>query len=255
MCRKRRLLTWLGYVAALALLMVSGLSCAGGAVAHRVSATSELTGAEPEFRSYITPRSPLVAQTLQDILGAPPYEICQAGFDEIRDWVATNIQYVSDQERWGVDEYWQTPEETLSLRTGDCEDFAVLLCSLARGYGVDARRVYVAIGVDNEKHEHAFLIEDWNGDGQWRRIEPQAAAGSPFWYPVLGVMMLHPDSRLEKYEITAACNDLYYYDDEPFSESEEQTEDSLLTRVIAVAGDIAARLAQMLRYLLGLLLN
>lgn len=60
------------------------------------------------------------------------------GFDDIRNWVAINIDYMSDEERWGVSMYWQTPEETLSLRTGDCKDFAIILASLFRAYGVDA---------------------------------------------------------------------------------------------------------------------
>jgi hypothetical protein len=36
-----------------------------------------------------------------------------------------------------------------------------------------------------------------------------------------GSFMSNPDSRLDKYTITAACNDLYYYNDESFSLSED----------------------------------
>jgi hypothetical protein len=41
-----------------------------------------------------------------------------------------SIEYKTNEEQRGVDEYWQTPEETLSLRSGDCEDCAILLCTL-----------------------------------------------------------------------------------------------------------------------------
>lgn len=41
--------------------------------------------------------------------------------------VANQIEYVSDFEAHGVNNYWQTPEETLKRKTGDCEDHAILL--------------------------------------------------------------------------------------------------------------------------------
>ncbi|OYT95711.1 MAG: hypothetical protein CFE49_11245 [Pseudomonas sp. PGPPP3] len=36
-----------------------------------------------------------------------------------------SVAYVSDQQAWGQDDYWATPEETLRLGQGDCEDFAI----------------------------------------------------------------------------------------------------------------------------------
>jgi hypothetical protein len=149
---------------------------------------------------------------LQGILGDPPYEPSQVGFDDIRDWVATNIDYMPDEKRWGED-YWQTPEETLSHSSGDCEDFSVLLCSLLRAYGIDAERVYVVLGIDNEEYGHAFLIENWYHDGEWRRIESQALAQLSAWHSWFGPPKAHPDSELYEYEITTAFNDLYYYDE------------------------------------------
>lgn len=41
--------------------------------------------------------------------------------NEIHTWINTHIQYKSD-----TFDYWQSPAETLQLRTGDCEDFALL---------------------------------------------------------------------------------------------------------------------------------
>jgi len=154
---------------------------------------------ESQFKSYVTPQCPWVEGTLLGIFGDPPYEPSQDGFDDIRDWIAINIDYMSDEERWGED-YWQTPKETLFYNTGDCEDFSVLLCSLLRAYGIDAERVYVALGFDNEENGHVFLVEDWYHDGEWRRIESQAPAQ-------------YPDFKLDEYEINTAFNDLYYYDE------------------------------------------
>jgi transglutaminase-like putative cysteine protease len=65
------------------------------------------------------------------------------------DWVVANVEYRSD----GLfpvlppslsgnvsysTEMWQFPNETLSLRKGDCEDMAVLLCSMIRYYSNEA---------------------------------------------------------------------------------------------------------------------
>jgi len=61
------------------------------------------------------------------------------------DWVVDNVEYRSDGlypmlpynpsgdlDFWN--EMWQFPNETLSLRKGDCEDMAILLCSMIRCY-------------------------------------------------------------------------------------------------------------------------
>jgi len=201
---KKGFLAPLALGAALGLLIVSGLSCFSCFIYPESPTGHGLPTTESEFKSYITPECPLVEGTLQGILGDSPYEPSQAGFDNIRDWVATNIDYMPDEKRWGED-YWQTPEETLSHSSGDCEDFSVLLCSLLRAYGIDAERVYVALGIDDEEYGHAFLIEDWYHDGGWRRIESQAPAPCP--------SKAHPDSELYEYEINTAFNDLYYYDE------------------------------------------
>ena len=211
LCMKKRFLILFISGIALGLLTASGMSCVSYDTGLPADYWSLWT--EDEFKALITPDCQLVKDCLQDILGAPPYELSKDGFDDIRDWVADNIEYMPDEEQWGVDDYWQTSEETLSLGTGDCEDFAILLCTLLRAYGIDAERVYVAIGVDDKGQGHAFLIEDWYLGGEWRVIEPQVEA-QPF----------HPGRRFEdfnladfrllrEYEIIVGFNDLYYYDE------------------------------------------
>jgi hypothetical protein len=248
---KKHFLTLLACGAALSFLIVSGLSCTGYIIYPASPIANWLPATESEFKSYITPECPSVKEALQDILGAPPYEPSQAGFDDIRGWVAINIDYMSDEKRWGKD-YWQTPEETLSYRTGDCEDFSILLCSLLRAYGIDAEQVYVALGVDGEEDGHAFLIEDWNHDGEWQRIESQARAQFSSWQSWFGLSNL--DSRLDEYEITAAFNDLHYYD-ESFPWDEDQADVSTMAKIATTVGDAAQRLSQLLGYLLRLLFS
>ena len=250
----KRFLVALAYIGALGLLTVPGLGCSGLTYSEN-SVVSKSPTTEFEFKSYVTLDCPSVEEALRDAVGPAPYELSQAGFDAIRDWVADNIDYKSDEEPWGGD-YWQTPEETLSYRTGDCEDFSILLCSLLRAYGIAAERVYVTLGVDGSDDGHSFLIEDWYCDGEWRRIESQAPAqfSSVAW---LGGLRPHPDSELDKYEITVVFNDLYYHedDDESFSWSKDQSDLSIISRIMSAAGDIVRQLSRFTEYLLELLFS
>lgn len=52
----------------------------------------------------------------------------------IRDWIWQNILSKSDKEIFGIDDYWQTPEETVRNREGDCEDFCILFMWLCYQY-------------------------------------------------------------------------------------------------------------------------
>ena len=246
----KRFLITLACAIILGLLTVSGSSCINYVVRPGSSATSWLPATESEFNSYITPECPSVTEALSNIVGDSPYELSQVGFDNIRDWVAINIDYISDEKRWGKD-YWQTPAETLSYRTGDCEDFSILLCTLLRTYGIDAESVYVALGVDDEEDGHAFLLESWYHDGEWRRVESQSSTQVPSWDSWLGFPT--PDSRLAEYDISAAFNDVYYNDDESFSGIEEQANVGMLTRAITIVSDIIQRLSRIADYLFGLL--
>lgn len=204
---KKHLLIPLVCGAMLSLLIISGVNCY---TYHEETTTAPSGMTESEIKSHITPENQLVKDCLQDILGAPPYQPSKDGFDLLRDWVANNIDYVSDEQQWGITDYWQIPEETLSLYSGDCEDFAFILCSLLRAYGISVERVYVAIGVDDEGYGHAFLMENWYSDGTWRALEPQAPTQV---FPKRPQFNIVDAELLDDYEINAAFNDLYYYDE------------------------------------------
>jgi predicted transglutaminase-like cysteine proteinase len=250
---KKRFLIVLSLEVALGLLVLSGLSCTGRVAYPASPIANWLPATESEFQHYVTPECPFVDDALADILGDPPYVLSQAGFNDIRDWVAANTDYVSDEKQWGED-YWQTPEETLAYHTGDCEDFSILLCSLLRAYGINATRVYVVLGADAGQDSHAFLIEDWDQDGKWRKIESQALAQFSSGYPWLGLLSSHPDSELDKYEITVAFNDLYHYK-ESFPWGENQTSTGTLSKVASAVGNIAKELSQLIEYFLELLFS
>lgn len=60
--------------------------------------------------------------------------------------VKNTITYTPDDKVWSMPEYWQTADETLSLKTGDCEDGAILMYVLARLKGISANRLFLFAG-------------------------------------------------------------------------------------------------------------
>jgi predicted transglutaminase-like cysteine proteinase len=51
-----------------------------------------------------------------------------------------HIHFVSDQENWGVSDYWSTPLESLGKGRGDCEDYSIAKYAFLRALGIpDAR--------------------------------------------------------------------------------------------------------------------
>jgi hypothetical protein len=98
------------------------------------------------------------------------------------------------------------------LQSRDYEDCSILLCTLLRAYGVDAEQVYVVIRVDGNESAHAFLIENWYLDGEWRALEPQASAQTFPPGPRFKDYSLADFKLLLAYEIILAFNDSYCYD-------------------------------------------
>lgn len=67
--------------------------------------------------------------------------------DEAFRWMKDNITYTKDSPA----DNWQSPMETYSKRTGDCEDFSILAVAWADLMGLPATFVFVKIG-DNAAH-------------------------------------------------------------------------------------------------------
>ncbi len=144
---------------------------------------------------YVTPDDPLVLTALANITSSDLIP----DWIEIRDWVANNIDYAYDSEVHGVPEYWQFPNETLMLGTGDCEDFSILLCSLLRADGWDEQEAYVVIGAKDRQY-HGWLQLDVDVIG-WQSIEPQADA----WNTWVGDFL-----TLSGFKAKYMFNDVYF---------------------------------------------
>lgn len=146
-------------------------------------------------RLYVTPDDPLVLATLANITSSD----LVPDWMEIRDWVSKNVDYAFDSDVHGAVEYWQFPNETLALGTGDCEDFSILLCSLLRANGWDENEAYVVIGAKDGQY-HGWLQLDVDLIG-WQSIEPQAGA----WNTLVGDSL-----SLSGYAAEYMFNDVYF---------------------------------------------
>lgn len=71
----------------------------------------------------------------------------------IANWVSENIRYISDPYKL---EYIASPEETLRVKAGDCDDFAVLLASMYRAVGV--RSAVGLIDTEGRGADHATAL-------------------------------------------------------------------------------------------------
>ncbi len=74
-----------------------------------------------------------------------------------------------------VGDYWTTPGELLEAQAGDCDDKAILLCSILRNY-LPADQVYCAFGLwllDGETSGHMWVVTEGE-DGEDRIIEATA---------------------------------------------------------------------------------
>ncbi len=113
--------------------------------------------------SFVTPDDPAVTELANRIRFERESldERQIAGF--VLRWIHNSIEYVSDHDAHGIDEYWQLPCETLRLGTGDCEDQSLLFVSVCIALGLDAVLVHepghVSAAVDVEPRPGDETVE------------------------------------------------------------------------------------------------
>lgn len=54
-----------------------------------------------------------------------------------------NVGYASDQDVYGVSDYWATPLEFLAHNEGDCEDYAIAKYFVLKHLGIPANKMYI----------------------------------------------------------------------------------------------------------------
>ncbi len=151
-------------------------------------------------RHLITVDDPAIRRTLNMITSDKTD--FRSDFRKLQAWVSSHIVYSNDSYY-----HWQTPAETLQKRTGNCKDFAVLLCTLSRAAGVPAGDIFVAIGKDRSNNTHAFIIEKWVLD-RWEVVEPQVGG--------FVISDLTSMDTADRYAIYSRFNDKYYLGETAF---------------------------------------
>lgn len=84
-------------------------------------------------------------------------------------WCITNIKYIPDKE-----ENWKYAYETLKLKTGDCEDGAILIANILVNSGVSYWKIRLNKGFvkyNNQKTYHCFLTYLAEKDNVWYMID------------------------------------------------------------------------------------
>jgi len=168
---------------------------------------------------FITPDDPAVKNLVFNITGgwSNPSDLNELLTDlkTMYNWVVNNIEYRYDGlypilpydphetiSFW--DEMWQLPNETLELRKGDCEDMAILLCSMIRAYGNEqyfTEAIFIVgedvghIAVQIPSSENRIIIldpagnyytSDLSGNLTSKDIEEEINDWLNYWKPQLG---------------------------------------------------------------------
>jgi len=99
---------------------------------------------------------------------------------EALNWVCENIDYVEDEDNYGVAEAWASPEQTLNQGSGDGEDRAFLLASLLKWHTDEVDKaggdlVYVECGFlvppDQDLRFWVYWWDASSGFG-WLQLDP-----------------------------------------------------------------------------------
>lgn len=112
----------------------------------------------------IIEQNQLIGQTYDDTIA------------NIQKWTVQNIKYIGDDLNEGVIEYWQFPFETLTAKTGDCEDGALLIAALAINAGIPSFRIRIVAGVVQESETaptggHGYVAYLRQTDNEWVIID------------------------------------------------------------------------------------
>lgn len=101
---------------------------------------------------------------------AQPLSVKCANLDEVRAFLK-RCRYVSDQEQFGVKDYWMPPERFESVKAGDCDDFAMWTWRQLLEMGMDARFVVGFVG--RYRYSHAWVT--FSESGRTFLVEPTSA--------------------------------------------------------------------------------
>lgn len=92
------------------------------------------------------------------VLGAARARDRAAQIAAVNSWVNARIAFVEDRLRYGVEDRWALPAESLSSGRGDCEDYAIAKFALLQKLGIPGDDMYLVIARDLVRRaDHAVL--------------------------------------------------------------------------------------------------
>jgi hypothetical protein len=116
-------------------------------------------------RVSVTAVSSVITQIHESYPGE--YDVLQ--ICEAYEWVRANVQYVGE-----AGDYWQSAKETMATMSGDCEDHAILMASIVKGLGGNAR-VNV---INGHAFPTTFVAQNQSG-----LAAVEASVNSYYWTP------------------------------------------------------------------------
>jgi transglutaminase-like putative cysteine protease len=102
----------------------------------------------------------------------------QHEIDAIFDWIQRNIEF-----RGEYGETLQSPEATINLGAGDCDDQAVLGATLLNSLGYETRFRTVALHGSADELSHVYAEARDKQTGFWIPLDPTVARSYPGWEP------------------------------------------------------------------------
>lgn len=116
-----------------------------------------------------------IAQTVpaHERTGHPDMRNFSAIASNLYRWIVEHVVYVRDPH--GI-ERLQSPDVTIRLKSGDCDDMSILGASLLESVGIPSRFVIVSFAPGQpEKYSHIYV--EFYHKGQWISFDPTLAKG------------------------------------------------------------------------------
>jgi transglutaminase-like putative cysteine protease len=132
-------------------------------------------------REAIKDPNQLIRQKALDLVGNLPARKWFAEIDALHKFVRDQIRYVRDPDEH---ELVQTPQATLEIGQGDCDDKSTLLAALLKSIGHPAR--FIAVGFDGDQLSHVLVQTkvDSTGDDKQDWLSLETIIDKPAgWFP------------------------------------------------------------------------
>lgn len=85
-------------------------------------------------------------------------ELEQETAKNVRNWLDHNFVHALDMDNYGEMDYWSLPDESLKLKSGDCEDWAINFLSLLKNKSPETRCYGLVVQVPSQPPQSVSII-------------------------------------------------------------------------------------------------